>query len=255
MNDFNWIKYENMVREFVRKQGGNPDNYKFFRDGVVNESKWNEADNIKVLFLLKEVNDQCEYSEEEILENGWLSLVNKKDVPDIFEEYMWRKLAFIYKGICEAIKNDCEADPEQWTYFRTEEGKNSFSKEEQEYWINKVAVMNLKKLGGGGYADKEKSSYTVHYKEHCEEFALQIKEQIEMISPDIIVCCSPEVYDNLNRKVFGFKKKQGNFPIYNENILIVEGYHPTYENRVKEDFKYLFYADVINCCYKFWKSK
>ena len=55
MNDFNWIKYENMVREFARKQGGNPGNYKFFRDGVVNESKWDEVDNIKVLFLLKEV--------------------------------------------------------------------------------------------------------------------------------------------------------------------------------------------------------
>ena len=254
MLDFDWVKYEEEVRNTVEINNGNPKDSVFFRDGIVNIDEWNKEENCKILFLLKEVNDQRKDENDCKCKKSWRNLVNKEDVCDIFTEYMWRKLAFLATGIQTAIKNNTAANPDEWEFFNSEEGKKTFAEKEQEIAISKVAIMNMKKLGGGGTADSKKSNYTLHYTDHCKMFSEQIKEQIECINPSIIVCCSPDVYENLNKYVYKLRRKNGKFPDTINNRIIVKGYHPSYENRKRDIFKNIFYADTINTCLKIWRN-
>ena len=68
--------------------------------------------------------------------------------------------------------------------------------------IEKIAVLEVKKIGGGRDVNSELSIATKHYTEHIVPFCDLICREIELINPTVIVCCSREYYTyNLLSKV------------------------------------------------------
>ncbi len=131
--------------------------YKYFiSDGIFNENEWNKQ-SYKILFVLKEANwengnaDLCEYLLSERSQSYWKT---------------WNNVARWTKALLEPGDYPC-----------------SISKSDKSYWLRKVAAMNLKKVGGDAVAENE----TI--REYAEKDKLYLKEQIELYSPDIIICC------------------------------------------------------------------
>ena len=77
--------------------------------------------------------------------------------------------------------------------------------------LNKVAFMNLNKRGGlSGSKPKTISGYT-------QKYADFIKREIDMIKPDIIICCGSDLRHRL-----------GKIGICSPRYTIIEVYHPSY---------------------------
>lgn len=144
---------ERLLFEEWREKQGYPC---FMSDGVFDEEEWNKQ-TYKILFVLKEANwengnvDLCEYLLSEPKSSYWKT---------------WNNIA-------------------RWTKAILEGGEylHSVSKADKSYWLRKIAAINLKKVGGGSVAENDK---IYSYAESDREF---IKRQIELYTPDIIICC------------------------------------------------------------------
>lgn len=184
--------------------------YKYFiSDGIIDESEWNKQ-SCKILFVLKEANwengnaDLCEFLLSESSPSYWKT---------------WNNVA-------------------RWTKALLERGEypRYVSKSDKSYWLRKVAVMNLKKVGGDAVAENE----TI--REYAEKDKVYLKKQIELYNPDIIICCGRGVGKNadiLHDIVFDSsqvsewqepitKSKYNYFvaSISNKKVPIVSFYHP-----------------------------
>ena len=77
--------------------------------------------------------------------------------------------------------------------------------------LNKVAFMNLNKRGGlSGSKWKTISGYT-------QKYACFIKREIDMVEPDIIICCGS-----------GLKHLLEEIGVSSPKYTIIEVYHPSY---------------------------
>lgn len=82
--------------------------------------------------------------------------------------------------------------------------------------LNKVAFMNLNKRGGlSGSKWKTISGYT-------QKYACFIKREIDMVEPDIIICCGSGLRDLL-----------GKIGVSSPQYTIIEVYHPSYRKSDK----------------------
>lgn len=77
--------------------------------------------------------------------------------------------------------------------------------------LNKVAFMNLNKCGGLSESKRKTIS------EYTQKYAGFIKREIDMIKPDIIICCGSDLRDLL-----------GKIGICSPRYTIIEVYHPSY---------------------------
>lgn len=135
----------------------NEQGYQYFiSDGVFDEVEWNQQ-KYKVLFVLKEANwtngntDLCEFLLSEKSPSYWKT---------------WNNVA-------------------RWAKALIEQGEypHYVSKPDKSFWFRKIAAMNLKKVGGDAIAENE----TI--REYAEKDRTYLKAQIELYSPDIIICC------------------------------------------------------------------
>lgn len=133
---------------------------RFIRDGIVCEEKWEAQHTPRVCYFLKEA-----YTSNE---NGY-NLV--EDLHDCERPWtMWRKVAIWTQAIYNAFNdNICEYDDEVLR-----------SKEKE--IIDRIAVVNVKKSNGGSESEYE------DLKKYALEDRLEIKRELEIIQPDIIVC-------------------------------------------------------------------
>lgn len=116
-----------------------------------------------------------------------------------------------------------------------------------------VTIMNVKKYSGGN-----KSDWSVIFN-HAERFARQLREQLDLYSPDIIVCCgsSDNEKEELNNKMIKIAKrylypdlsfdKINNFCHYciDKQLLLIDSYHPSYNvcNEWKFDKMFEYYYE------------
>lgn len=143
---------KNLFEQWRQERG-----YKYFiSDGVLDENEWNKQ-NYKILFVLKEANwenanaDLCEFLLSESSPTYWRT---------------WNNIA-------------------RWTKALLEKGEypRHVSNSDKSYWLRKIAFMNLKKVGGDAVAENE----TIwDYASADREY---LKKQIDLYSPDIIICC------------------------------------------------------------------
>ena len=99
--------------------------------------------------------------------------------------------------------------------------------------LKNIAYMNINKRGG---SNRTKASdlrkYAVRYKDY-------IKREIELIDPDLIVCCSGLVYDIITKNI-DFESNQ-------PHLICV--YHPSYYRISDKEYLQRF-NDKIKSCFR-----
>lgn len=176
----------------------------FISDGPINKRKWDSNTDKKILFVLKEA-----YNEEKDWNLGkWISGLDKYPA-------IWKRVAEWTYGIC---KSTLESVP---TY-----NPNMKFIDMKDY-LDKISVLNLKKSNGKSSSDYEEIyQYAMFDKE-------EIKKEIEILSPDIIICgytfsALNDIYDEdirrnkvRNDNWFYFTDK-----VCNKEVIVIDYYHP-----------------------------
>lgn len=98
---------------------------------------------------------------------------------------------------------------------------NDFSNKNTPYNVAKnFAFMNLNKTGGGAKIDKRIFAF-------CKEYKDEIKKEIDIISPDIIIWLGSNTFDNIElRTDLGVKEHKGKY--YCNNIPVIRMWHTSY---------------------------
>lgn len=131
------------------------DRSKFSKDGIIDEAMFNNA-NKKLLFVLRESNT--------LVDSGLLDLY--KNGPK------WTMAAQLSKWAMGILDGFPEFDKVDMDYNRRSEVMQS------------IALLNIKKIAGGPKADFNLlNAYSMIDKEY-------IRHEIDIIAPDIIICCS-----------------------------------------------------------------
>lgn len=180
---------------------------RFIRDGIICEEEWEKQHTPRVCYFLKEA-----YTSNE---NGY-NLA--EDLHDCEQPWtMWRKIAIWTQAIHNAFSsNMCEYD---------EEILRSHEKE----IIDRIAVVNVKKSNG------EKTSNYDDLKKYAIEDQAEIKQELEIIKPDIIVCgnnCS--LLKIVLGDEFHNEDTWDNMVGLWKDTVVIDYYHPAvhYPNRV-----------------------
>ncbi|MBQ0027982.1 MAG: hypothetical protein KBS96_05200 [Lachnospiraceae bacterium] len=262
-------EYENRVRRWLRERNSDETVVKripFFEDGIVCPSKWFEENcGFRPLFILKEASigkdnifELNDYYEE------WNGQTRFDHVGDKFGDIKigvnkfkgnnpWLRIVKLSYGLKDAYEKRefCRyEDIVDISFIKGEKNPNNISGESiYEYatandkyisMVNQIAVINIKKVGGGTTTDSELSEETIGYFEHIEsplgEFLY--KQIVELINPSVIVFCSPDI-SYLMKKAYGRS--------LTEKFICLDGYHPTmtsnekfYEKPVKQ------YLSILN---------
>lgn len=252
-------EYEKRVRKWLEEKGEKEIAYKipFFRDGITCPEVWFKPGNeFRPLFILKETSLGIDKIEElnDFL-NVWGNQTRFEFVENPFDDVKvgqfttWKKIAALAKGL-EDANNGLgirEYNLKEFSYQPGEkyqgdiEGYRRYGSRTSNSLYNdimsKIAVLEIKKIGGGTLAQKELSIATGYYSEHIEPFKDLICKQIELINPTVIIGCCREFFTaNLLKDI---ENKTS-------DILWIYGYHPTM-NSTKN-----FYYTPLN---KFIQSK
>lgn len=142
---------------------------RFVKDGIINPEEWNKPENKeKILFILKEPNGE----QNEPASDGGTDLVAslRKD-QNIKEHVTWRNINYWAYGLLHTNADNPIPDLNE-------------VKQASERSLDKVAVINLKKIYGFSKANDKELEY--YAKNDCD----LILEQIKEINPDIIVTCN-----------------------------------------------------------------
>ncbi len=186
----------------------------FNYDGIVCKEAWDLQEK-KILFLLKEAyhddgkfiseNQKHEYDlAYDLCENGpWNNI--------------WHRVAEWAYGIIETTSSEIAP------YKKLDESQANF-------YLKQIAVMNIKKSGGKSNSeDKDLMQY-------AEMDAYEILKEIELINPDIIICCytigylisALEKLDQDPSIVLIDKKEHpsDNYHYKWKNRIVIDYYHP-----------------------------
>lgn len=179
---------------------------RFINDGFVCAEKWEHQKAPRVCFFLKEAytSNESGYNLTEELHNAsnpWT---------------MWKKVAIWTQAIHNAFNNESEYNDE-------------ILRANEKEVIDCIAVVNIKKSNG------QHSSEYSDLKKYVEEDKAEIKKELEIIQPDIIVCGNNI---SLLKVVLGEELKDNNtwdnmIAMWNDT-LVIDYYHPAvhYPNRV-----------------------
>lgn len=190
----------------------------FVRDGVVSEEDYDSSD-LKILFILKEVNDAGG--------GGW-------DLRDYIRNgprsQSWNTVTRWVKGIRE-IEREIK-----WEEIKKIEGSDRL------LTLRSIAAMNLKKVPGGGSSNKSE----------IEKWASnnrdQLNKQFKLYNPDITICCGTgTIVKNVLDVCSNIKWKKTSRAItygsYEKGKHIFRFYHP--QARYPGHFKYYMLVDAI----------
>lgn len=183
----------------------------YVADGIFYNSDVNSWNNIhpKVLFVLKQPNSD--------------DLLGEDYREYYFEtcsgEQVWRDLIGRLYGIMNT----------------TEQGFPNYNKATdietlKETFTNyPFAVINIIKDIGAG------TTTTGYLKKYAIENIDFLREQLDILQPDIIVCCGSGVFDIINQAILPSIESNGNWLKYNcnRNIIFFDTYHPGKPNTKK----------------------
>lgn len=178
---------------------------RFIRDGIVCEERWDKQNSPRVCFFLKEA-----YTSEEGYD---LTTALYNTTPWT----MWKKVAIWTQAIHNAFDD---------TGYEYDE-KVLRSKEKEV--IDSISIVNVKKSNG-----EHESKYD-DLKKYAEEDKEEIRRQLEIINPEIIVCGNNS---SLLKVVLGDelndKDTWDNMIAMWNDTLVIDYYHPAvhYPNRV-----------------------
>ena len=188
----------------------------FSEDGIINEEIWNKAHR-KILFFMKDSNDY------------------RKDLRDLFNRNPWQLLGIWSYGL-QQLTTAC-------TPIFTEPKKT----ENWQFACRSSAVINLKKLTG---------------KNHSNDSELQtagnrdiayINEELEIIQPDIVVCCG--IFHLVKDLFTGMEPKGPDGRIYQRgDVIWIDFIHPSFPN-LRYDISYYALITLYQNYYRPWQRE
>ncbi len=89
-----------------------------------------------------------------------------------------------------------------------------------------MALLEIKKIGGGQTVNSELSLLTEHYTQHIAPFSDLLCRQIELIDPTVIICCGREYSNCISELLIEVKRNTG-------DRLWIDGYHHTRSSNLK----------------------
>lgn len=215
---------------------------KFVEDGIINPDEWYRPENKeKILFVLKEPNGE---QGEPALDGGTDLVASLRQDPDIKKYVTWRNINYWAYGL---LHTHIDTPIPTWEEVRKTSERS----------LDKVAVINLKKMYGGSKVDnKQMKCFAIKDKE-------LLLEQIEEINPDIIVTANNMyLLENIIGKenvgeielgdfLDGTIKSKGWVNIWRreeKEVLIIRHYHPqatTMSGKsLKEEEKYRICCEI-----------
>ena len=246
-------RFEQSARLWLKNMGHDEiaEKIPFFRDGVVNPEIWfKKGNDFRPLFILKEVS--LGVNEVNKLDDYLKIWGNPKYFEFAQYEFddikigtfsTWQRIAKLAKGLEDIHhgKEECDYD----TYdFRYQSGGIKYDGNIEGYKyhypertnnstyidiMDKIAVLEIKKVGAGQAVKSELSKKTGYYTKHIEPFKDLICEQIELINPTVIICCGREgggYSNNILKEIKGATSER----------LWIDGYHPVMSSH--ENFYY-----------------
>lgn len=182
----------------------------FVKDGVINPDVFYSS-NLRPLFLLKEAygksKDDCNIAEEHNCNTGENCIQKNKTWPNI-SRWTYALMNTTKEKSAEYVELDC------------------FKYKKNEY-LQRIAVVNIKKLSGTSISISKNLKYFV------KQDAEKLRSQIEIIKPTVIVCGYTLSYLkkilNLGNE-YDEKFKKDHFArikINGENVLVLDCYHPS----------------------------
>lgn len=159
-------------------------------DGVVNEEKYNKQD-LKIAFLLKEVNDEDSKGNCSLVE--WLGSLKTKYKENSWEnkkeEKSWQNTWLNVCYWCEILKN---------LNAKFKDAYDTYNKKITDLLENldDIAVVNIKKTNGKGSSDYQELEDAIRLYGD-----VTIKEIEELIQPRLVICCSKDVYYLIQNKI------------------------------------------------------
>ena len=180
-------------------------NRKYVADGIFHESaesRW-EMEKPKVLFVMKQPNSNNLLGED-------YRTYELHDV--LLGNQNWEQLFARLYGI---IHTTAQGYPSYKEATRQESMIEAFTQ-------HAFAMINIDKEHGFGTTD------TAELKRYAQENASFIRRQIEILAPDIIVCCGQGVFDIVNGIMQPAAPTSSNWTKYNKvlGILYFDTYHP-----------------------------
>ena len=191
-------------------------NANFFEDGIFDPSIWFSNKSFRPLFILKEVHDNGTQESKRI---NHVAMCEDKTY-DIWNRQgrgMWRSLGALAKGMFKYLEED-----------KLPAYEELYAEDIEEYRtiLRKIAIINIKKVPGGGNVNAKESIQTKCFTCHANKFKANLKEQISLINPTVIIFCGTDVpgcFDIIDGKLYG--------------IPVVAGLHPAISaNRHRENF-------------------
>lgn len=228
----------------------------FYKDGVFDIDEWFSNKDFRPLFILKEVNeankDEAEkeaqiHSENEIKKYGEKAAI--KNCVDFVGtgniygsdpwngERMWKRIGALAVALYKAYNNDEDIDYDNVNKIMSENVESGETL--RQTVCRKIAIINLKKLGGGNNVESDKSKATLCFECHAKQFYKNLIEQITFIQPTVIICCGKDIVAKslglMDEKIKAVKKE---IEIYSptgkkQKIDVINGYHPS--NQVKTE--------------------
>jgi len=205
-------------------QGYLSQNEHFVPCGVVNEEVY-EASSPKLVFLLKEVNDRRQ-------ERGWsmVGFLRKQVERGLNGQHMEHPQTWKVIGVWSyAIHNNFPRYGDINTVQIAARG------------LRCIGMTNLKKSGGGGVANNRV------IREHAERMRELWKLELEIMNPDIVICCGTFGIVAPLLGLTGSKMATGYY--YSPwkhgsgSSLLISTYHPA--SRVKKDKLYAFLKEGL----------
>ena len=207
-------KYKNLEETlFARWQEKRPG---MAKDGVVDDVEYYNCA-VKVLFILKEVNGWKNGDLRELLKRGekWRT---------------WNNISRWQLGVQHLYKTG------------KIEFRNKINQRDRQSILKDIAVINLKKESGGAVSNMRE------IRTHALEDKKFLKEQIDLYSPDLVICCGTgsivaelELFESIKTinpfEKFGYAK--------NNTQLIIDYFHP----QCRKSKEALFH-DLMRCIEK-----
>lgn len=223
-------------------------------DGIIDEDAYLKSP-VKVMVLLKETNGNDDSGKHRESQEDWDYLYwlkhqqvdnepqeivdnegNKKRIENVFYASTFKKLCQ-WLTILFEIANKRTVTAEDFFV----DGKIDISSTRRS--LNNVALVNIKKSWGNEKTDTKKLyDYAMN-----EKIKPIILKEIKIADPDIVLCCSPDVYyiaaamhgigknDHIREKSKIFKSKT-NEMFVKDNTVYVSFYHPQGYSHSEEDF-------------------
>lgn len=184
----------------------------FVSDGIVNHNEWNKSEK-KILFILKEAHS--------LPDGSSISELIKTQKPS----RIWKRVVEWSYGITNTTENEV-----------AKFSSDKFDYNENNTWLNKIAILNIKKSNGETRSSDDELEVYARYDKN------EIKKQIEIINPDIIVCGYTGKYLDLIFDGVIMKEPNSDNWYYitdllkQKRIIILDYYHPASQLKVQLNY-------------------